>query len=571
MANEDESVVVCFNGEIYRFWELRRDLEELGHRFRSKCDTEVILRAYEQWGRGLLDRIDGMFAFGIWDARRRALLLARDRLGKKPLFWAARGGALGFSSMIRPLVACGLARPEMTLGKLREFLYFNYVIGPETIFRDVALLPAGSWLCHRGGRIERGRYWDLGESRPEEDVIDLQGEFEARLREATRVRMVSDAPLGIFLSGGVDSSVVAALAQRETQQPIRTFTIGFEEASYDERPKARRVVERLDTDHSEIPLRAADVPSAASALTASADHLLADQSMIPLAKLAKEAKREVKVVLTGDGGDELLAGYATYRALNIARTYTRFVPARLRAVLSHFRDLLPASQDKMSASQLLQRFLAATTGDLARAHASWRTIWTHPEIDALLGGRATEAQEWRTYADYLQRNASWSLLQSAVYADVKTWLVDSILAKVDRATMATGLEARSPLLDSRLMEFAFSTLLRDPRNASKAPLRHLASSLLGPDLAATPKEGFQTPFATWFAGPLRPYVQQSLAALREALPGVFDAKVMQRVEDDHASGRRNHDLKLWSLIALTEWAKLYPGICVANGPTILRG
>jgi asparagine synthase (glutamine-hydrolysing) len=564
MSNEDETVWITFNGEIYDFWKLRDELEALGHRFRSTSDTEVIVHGYEEWGLEVLDRIDGMFAFGLWDQRTRTLLLARDRLGKKPLFVARKGDTIAFSSQLRPLIASGIARPVIRPDSLREYLFLNYVVGPKTIFEDIELLPPGSWLRATEAGVETGRYWDLRTVAPDRSG-DQQGRFERMLVEATHSRMVSDAPLGIFLSGGVDSAVIAAIAQQHREQAESTFSVGFESPSYDERPKARAVADLLGTHHHEIICRAEDVPTIMPHLARSADHLLADQSMIPLAKLAAETKKYVKVVLTGDGGDELLAGYQTYDALKVAAYYVRYLPRVLRGALSQLGDRLPTRSEKMSASMIAERFFKATTGDLAQAHASWRAIWAHDEIDALLGGRWPGGNEYADYAARVELRPDWSLLRSAVHADITTWLVDSILAKVDRATMGAGLEARSPLLDSRLVEFAFATLLTDEkRNAGKRPLRRFATTLLGPEHAGEKKEGFQTPFASWFGGPLRGYVREQIVALGKRLPGVFDGDVMERVEAEHAAGTRNHGLKLWSLVALSEWAALFPELRLAE-------
>jgi asparagine synthase (glutamine-hydrolysing) len=564
MSNEDGTVQVVFNGEIYGFGKLRRELENLGHRFRSRSDTEVLVHGYEAWGRGLLERIDGMFAFAVWDARARSLLLARDRLGKKPLFVAQHDGALGFSSLLRPLVDVGLVEPSVDPRALREFLFFNYVPGPRTILHGVELLPAGSWLEFRGGRVDRGRYWDLAAVRGSRRLDDPQATFESRLVTATRERLVSDAPLGIFLSGGVDSALVAVLARREAGRPIASFSVGFEDASYDERPKARRVAECIGTQHHEVLCRPEDVPEAMAQLSASADHLLADQSMVPLALLARTARESVKVVLTGDGGDELLAGYATYRALALARPWVRLTPRVLRAGLARLGDSLPTSSGKMAPSMLLGRFLEATRDGLEAAHARWRAIRRPAEIDALVGSLGAGAPEWQIYAAGLDLGGGRSLLQRAVHADIRVWLVDSILAKVDRATMSVGLEARSPLLDARLVELCFATLLAQPANAAKRPLRRFARTLLGPELAATWKAGFQTPWSGWFAGPLRAWVRDGLTGLGERMPGVFDLSIAFAVEEEHASGTRDHGLALYGLLALAEWSKLFPGLTLAG-------
>jgi len=565
MVSDDGRVAVTFNGEIYRFWELRAELEERGHRFRSRADTEVILRGYQEWGRDLVDRIDGMFALGIWDGRSRELLLVRDRFGKKPLFWTQRGGTLAFASMLRPLVASGIVAPEISLEKLREFLFFNYVIGAESILRGIHSLPPGSLLSFRNGCAEIRRYWDLADANPEPVEEADEEEFEALVNDAVRARLVSDVPLGIFLSGGVDSSLVAALAQRECGAPLRTFTIGFDEPSYDERAAARVVAERLGTAHQELEFRADDVAELLPAITASADHLLADQSLLPLTKLAIAAKRQVKVVLTGDGGDELAAGYPTYRALPAARAYTRLVPKDARRWLGALSTRLPTSWKKMGAAALLSRFLLATRGGVDQAHASWRTVWRHEELDALLRGRGSGVVEWSSYGSGRSPREGWTPLQRALYADVSSWLADSILAKVDRATMATGLEARSPLLDSRLFAFTFHRLLPHPRHHGKAPLRRLAAGLLGSDVARRRKAGFQTPFGGWFAGPLRPLVRENLDALCDLMPGLWDQALLRELEERHASRARNYDLKLLSLLSLAEWAKLFPGLRVAPG------
>jgi len=574
MVSEDGSVAVVFNGEIYRFTELRRELEKRGHRFRSQCDTEVVLRGYQQWGSELLERIDGMFALGVWDARSRTLLLARDRLGKKPLFWAEAGASLAFSSLMRPLVRLGMVRPVVDPDALREYLFFDYLIGPRTIFADARLLPAGTALQWRAGTIRTWAYWDLaaatdtradGDARPAAQR-DADFELQRRLTDAVRARLVSDAPLGLFLSSGLDSLTVAALAVQESGRGQRTFTVGFEQTSYDERPAAARAAVRLGCEHSEVVCRAPDVPDLLPALARSADHLLADQSMIPIAKLAREARRTVKVVLTGDGGDELMAGYPTYRALMVARYYV-MLPRSLRRAAASLAARLPAGDGRMSAIEIASRFFAATTGELGQAHASWRSIWSHRDIERLLVAPLSPSPEWRRYAERVEERPDWPLVKSAIYTDVRTWLVDSILAKVDRATMAVGLEARCPLLDHRVVEHAFAHLDDTSIRRKKEPLRRIVRDVVGTDLAGARKGPFQTPLSEWFAGPLRPWVRDRIASLHESLPETFAREHIDRVEREHAERSADHGLKLWSLAALAEWCNLYPGLTIAAQPT----
>jgi asparagine synthase (glutamine-hydrolysing) len=564
MASADGSVVVVFNGEIYGFVALRAELERLGHSFTSRSDTEVILAAYAEWGRDMLAHLEGMFALGLYDRRSETLLLARDRMGKKPLFWTHAGDSLAFASLVRPLARSRLARARVSVPRLREYLFFDYTIAPATIFDDVRALEPGGWLEFRRGHVQSGRYWTLA---GDDEAVShrsaagaLQSELERRITDAVNVRLVSDAPLGIFLSSGLDSLAVAALAVRASESRRKTFTVGFAEASYDERPRAARAAAVLGTEHHETLCTPDDVPALLASITRSADHLLADQSMIPIAKLARDARAHVKVVLTGDGGDEMLAGYPTYRALALARHYVR-LPRSVRRAAAALSSYIPADPSRMSRASVAGRFFVATTGGLAEAHASWRAIWSHREIDSLLGRRSADAVEWQPYAEAFVERQNWSWLHSAVHADVATWLVDSILAKVDRSTMAVGLEARSPLLDRRVVELAFRRMLGpETYRDRKAPLRALVARLYGPELASAEKGQFQTPLSSWFAGPLRPWVREQLSALQRTLPDLFARSVIERVEHEHASRRRDHGLKLWSLVALAEWSKLYPGL-----------
>lgn len=557
LTNENQTVWVVFNGEIYGFDQLRAKLEAAGHVFSSNSDTEVIVHGYEEWGRDVLKRMNGMFALAIWDAPRNRLLLARDRLGKKPLYWCQRAGRVGFASLIRPLMLSGLVDAAISPQKLREYLYFNYTLGPDSIFHDVKQIPPAGWLEFDEDGLRMGSYWDLADT--DTQAAEKQGAtFPELLADSIRTRLVSDVPLGVFLSGGIDSALVAALATRELGHAIPVFTVGFEEATYDERPKARKVARRLGIEACETVCRPEDVIELLPRLAASADNLLADQSMVPLAKLASLASQQVKVILTGDGGDELLGGYQTYSALRVAAPYIRLTPPGIREFVARMIRRVPKASRKMEPLAILQRFLDATTGDVAKAHASWRNIWRSREIDALLPSVPSERPEWEAYAQHMRGNPDWSQDRRAVYADIRTWLVDSILAKVDRSTMAFGLEARSPLLDFHLMEHCFGELLLTRNGFDKHAIRELGSDLLGSDIAHTQKAGFQTPFAQWLRGPLNTYVEECVVVLNERLGDTIDATVIRTVVSEHQFGRYNHDYKIWGLLALAEWLRLYP-------------
>jgi asparagine synthase (glutamine-hydrolysing) len=567
IANEDGTMQVVQNGEIYNYRELRRELERVGHRFRTHGDTEVILHLYEEHGDGFAARLRGMFAVAVWDTRRRSLLLARDRFGIKPLYYRADGGELAFASELR-----AFPRGEIDLDALEAFLAFNSIPAPLTIFRGVRKLPPGHMLVWKGGTVSVERFArpapaPANEERTEEEA-ELVEELRARLRDSVRAHLVSDVPVGVLLSGGVDSSLLAALAAQETRDRVRTFSIGFEERSFDELDDARRVARRYDTDHHQLILR----PNAALLLPALADAFdepFADSSALPTYLVSQLAASEVKVALSGEGGDELFGGYYTYAADLLA---ARIAPvARLARPLV---ERLPSSDAKASFDYRAKRFVRAAHLPPLERHHGWKEIFSadaraeltgrcHSSFDPvdLLRARYAETRG----ADELAR------LQDV---DLGVYLVDDLLVKTDRASMAHSLEARVPYLDTVVSNLAFALPPRHKVRAlrKKVLLRKAAEPLLPRRIVFGKKRGFSIPAAAWLRGELVPFARETLAPDRLRRQGYFRPEAVTRLLDDHVTGREDLSRQLWGLLAFTLWHERHVERApTAPSTTVLQG
>ncbi len=557
--NEDRTVAVVCNGEIYNHRELRRGLEERGHRFATRSDTEVIVHLWEELGAGCVERLAGMFALAVADFRRRKLLLARDRVGKKPLFLADDGRRLGFASELKSLLAAGLAGPEIDPEALDLYLAYGYVPAPWTIFRGATKLPAGhlALVDERGARIER--YWDV----PTEEAQDagpaadgrLAGELERLLATAVRDRLESDVPLGAFLSGGLDSGTVVSLMTEAASGPVRTHTVGFADRATDEREDAAAVARALGADHMETEVR----PDLADVLPRIAWHLdepFADPSSVPTWYVSRETRRRVTVALSGDGGDELFAGYGEkYRMHLMEERLRSFVPAPLR------RGLFPALGRLWPRSARLPR--ALRLGGLFRnlsveAPRSYdfdrRLIPPHLE-ERLLGGRR-RFDPFAAIEPHLAR-APKEPLARALYLDLKTWLADDGLVKVDRMSMAHSLEVRCPLLDHRIIEFAarLPARLKLAGGTTKILLRQVAGRRLPADILARPKRGFAPPVSRWLREDLRDLSRDLLLAPDAFGRDLFERREVERLLDDHAARRLEAGWALWTLLMLEVWGR----------------
>jgi len=554
---------IVFNGEIYNFRELRRELEAEGAAFRSTGDTEVLLEAYRRWGPECLERLNGMFAFAVWDRRARTLFLARDRLGEKPLFYRPLpDGGVAFASELKALRACPQASGAVNPRAVRQYLALNYVLTSECIVEGVRKLPPGHFLlAAEGRRAEPVPYWDVAAAFRDKRRFRSEGEaaeaFAALLDDAVRIRMVSDVPLGAFLSGGVDSSaVVAAMCRHEPPHQVRTFSMGFAEKSYSELDEAEAVARFLGTDHH-AHVAGDDLAGRLAEIVRAADEPFADTSMIPMYALAAFTRRHVTVSLSGDGCDEIMAGYETYAADRLCHL-TRGVPRGVvRATARAFDRLWPVTFHKVSLDYKLRQFLAEHDRDVLKAHYGWRRIFTAPEAAALGGGALTAAGDAGDPLEAFRRFegevAGCHYLDRMMYVDLKTWLADDILVKVDRTTMAHSLEVRPPFLDHRLVEFAASLPvdLKMKRFQKKYLFKRSQRGRLPEATLRRPKAGFNAPVSHWLATTIGELFDRVVRG--GTLGGALDRKRVDALWEDHVERRRDNGLKLFGLVCLGLW------------------
>jgi len=547
IANEDGSCVVVQNGEIYNYPELRRELELAGHELRTRCDTEALVHLYEEHGPRFAERLRGMFAVAIWDAPRRRLVLARDRYGIKPLYYRHADGDLRFASELR-----ALPRGEIDLDALEAFLAFNSIPAPYSIFRDVRKLPAGHVLVWENGVVTLERYARPGPATIDEvrtgDEAELVEELRARLRDSVRAHLLSDVPVGVLLSGGVDSAVLAALAAQETPEPVHTFTIGFAERSFDERADARRVANRYATEHHELLVRP-DPELLLQALAEAFDEPFADSSALPTYLVSQLAAGQVKVALSGEGGDELFGGYYTYAADLVA---DRLAP--LARVARPVVEALPASTRKASLDYKAKRFVRAAHLPPLERHHGWKEIFS-PEMRAELTGRRSSFDPVDVYRARYAETTGAPELARLQDVDFGIYLVDDLLVKTDRASMAHSLEARVPFLDPLVTNLAFAlpTRLKVRGLAKKVLLRKAAEPLLPSEVVHGRKRGFSIPAAAWLRGELEPFARATLSAEALRRQGFFQPGPVTRLLEEHVAGREDWSRQLWGLLAFTLW------------------
>jgi len=561
IANEDGSCVVVQNGEIYNSPELRRELERAGHRFRSHCDTETIVHLYEEHDLDFARRLRGMFAVAIWDARRRRLVLARDRFGIKPLYYRHTQGELAFASELR-----ALPRGEIDLDALEAFLAFNSIPAPYSIFRETRKLTAGHVLVwEEDGRIAIDRYARPAPAAAEDvlaaDEAELAEELRARLRDSVRAHLLSDVPVGVLLSGGVDSAALAALAAQESGEPVHTFTIGFEQRSFDERADARRVAERYGTDHHEL-LVHPDPTLLLPALADAFDEPFADSSALPTYLVSELAARNVKVALSGEGGDELFGGYYTYAADLLA---DRLAPlARLaRPVV----ERLPTSTSKASFDYKAKRFVRAAHLPPLERHHGWKEIFS-AEARAELTGRDAAFDPVDVYRARYRETEGADELARLQDVDLGVYLADDLLVKTDRASMAHSLEARVPFLDPVVTNLALALPARHKVRglSKKVLLRKAVAPLLPREVVHGRKRGFSIPAAAWLRGELEPFARETLSADTLRRQGFFRPEAVSRLVGEHVAGVEDRSRQLWGLLAFTLWYERH----VEREPPLLR-
>ena len=558
--NEDKSIAVVLNGEIYNYRELRSLLEKRGHAFRSASDTEVLPHLYEEFGDAMVRELNGMFAFALWDTRRRRLLIARDRFGEKPLYWGVFDKTLLFASEPKVLLAHPAVRPSLNLNALRQYLSFDYVPAPLSIYEGINKLPAAHKLTVENGRVNVERYWRLSyktaEPVPSED--EAAEHLRELLADAVRMRLVSDVPLGVLLSGGVDSSTVAALAVRASSEAVKTFSISFAEASFDESAYARGVAKFLGTDHHEERLSANLAANLVSEIGAWMDEPFSDPSLVPTYLLSRFTRKHVTVALGGDGGDELFAGYQMYAGHRWAEVYKR-VPAVLRrGIVEPVIRLLPVKTKNLSFDYKALRFVTGVNYDTVVRHHVWFGSFTPEEQEQLLSPEALAASNGDIYADARAIAAECNnddLVTRMQSVDTRLYLAEDILTKVDRASMAVSLEVRAPFLDPRVAEFTASL----PSNyklrglKTKYILKKAARDMLPAFVTRRGKKGFGVPVAEWLKIKLRPLARDLLSPERVRRAGVFNPEYVARLQEEHERGVANHRKLLWTLLMFELW------------------
>ncbi len=551
MANADGSVQVVFNGEIYNYRELRRELEKLGQRFQTQSDTEVIVHGYAQWGESVFEHLDGMFGIAIWDTRSRSLLLARDRFGKKPLFYTVNRDGICFASELKSLLAVPGFDRSIDDDAVQGYVCFGYVPAPRSIFSSVKKLLPAHFLRYRDGDVSIHRYWqlefgqrhDLNENEAEEQLASL-------LDQAVSSRLVADVPFGAFLSGGLDSSVVVALMARHMNQPVRTFSIGFKEAAYNELSDARRVAEHLGTRHRELVVEP-DAVDLLQQLVWFLDEPFADSSAVPTYLVSKLAREDVSMVLTGDGGDEVFAGYDRY---------IKFLKLQQLGALKPFAALAARSAGSLMPGSLgyrLGRLGERLQQPFPDSYLSSVAVSRADIAQRLLGGRGGE--HYRSIDGLLSDLPDGDDLDRIVAIDIGSYLADDILVKLDRMAMANSLEGRAPLIDHRLVEFAVrlpaAMRVRDGRG--KHLLRQVARRWLPSDVLDKPKQGFAIPLAAWFRGPLRELASDIIGSRAFRERGLIAPAAADAYLADHLAGRADHGETLWLVLSLELWARRF--------------
>jgi asparagine synthase (glutamine-hydrolysing) len=555
----DRQVTVVFNGEIYNYRETQRELEARGHRFHTHSDTEAIVHAYEEYGAACVSHLRGMFAFAIWDASASALFIARDRAGKKPLYYTLTPeGSLLFGSELKSLLEHPEFRREIDHEALDAYLTFGYVPDPLSIFRGVHKLPPGHHLTFSRGRVKIEQYWDfqydeLVKERGEEDYLE---ELRALLDEAVRLRLVADVPLGAFLSGGVDSSAIVGLMARHMGQPVKTFSIGFHEDSYNELKYARVAARHFGTDHHEF-IVTPDICRIVDELAWHFDEPFADSSAIPTYMVSKMAREHVKVVLSGDGGDELFAGYTRYV---VDRRRSRFarLPRFLRSGM-----MQPLSR-RLPHGAWGRNYLHNVALDPIGRYLDSISVFTSLGKDALYSAELRsqlngDEQAAELFSAHLARVRSTEPLDALLYLDSKTYLPGDILTKVDRMSMAVSLEARTPLLDHKLIEFVtrIPASLKMKGLETKHIFKQAVRGLVPDEILDRPKQGFGVPIQQWINQELRDYIRDVLTEQRARERGYFKASYIDLLFEEHARARRDHSHQLWALFMLELWHRAF--------------
>lgn len=558
--NEDKAIVAMQNGELYNYRDVRRDLEKKGHRFVTQTDTEIIPHLYEEYGEAFVEHLNGMFAIALWDSQQKKLILARDRFGEKPLYYGVFDGKLLYASEPKALLAHPAVTRELDLDALREYLSFDYVPAPRSIYKGISKLPAAHLLVVQNGEVSTRRYWNLTWNKNGNIPSIERAAVELRelLSDAVKMRLVSDVPLGILLSGGIDSSTIAALAVQHATDKVKTFSIGFEEDSFDESKFARQVAHHLGTEHYEATLSVGTAADLIGEIGTWLDEPLSDGSLIPTFMLSRFVRHHVTVALGGDGGDELFAGYPMYYGHKVARAYNQ-IPSFLRTgVVASVVNRLPVSTKNLSFEYKAKRFVRSSSWDIVRRHHSWFGSFSIDEQQELLSDDVrsrTNEDIYRDARDLLQQCDATDDVERMQFLDINFYMAEDILTKVDRAAMAVSLETRAPFLDPRVGQFAASLPLNYKLHGSQGKyiLKKAIEPLLPTNILHRKKKGFGIPIADWLKGRLNPLMHDLLAEPRLRAQGLFDPKFVSTLVREHEIGVASHHKQLWTLLVFELW------------------
>ena len=554
--NEDGSLAIVFNGEIYNYRELRQKLIANGHKFQTDSDNESIIHAYEESGFECLQKLNGMFGFSIYDCKEKQLFLARDRVGIKPLYYYMDDEVFAFGSEIKPILQIGGIDRTIDVEALNLFLTFEYIPSPYSIFKKIRKIPPGHFLVYRDHSVKIHKYWDVEFNQDAKYLED--DELRDLIRDAVKLRLVSDVPLGAFLSGGIDSSTIVGLMAESMDRPVKTFSIGFEDQSYNELNYARTIAKKFETEHTEFIIQP-DAVDLVEKLVYHLDEPLGDFSIFPTYLVSKMARDYVTVVLSGDGGDELFAGYDTYIADKIAGRF-QILPKYLRnGVIKPIINLFPPQEQKKGMINKMRRFIEGIEYPEDLQHVRWMVFLSEMDRHQLFNADVSQSingeSTYEFIRSYFHQSSSSDRLNQQNFVDFKTYLVDNILVKVDRMSMATSLEARVPFLDHRVVESSFripGNLKLNGKN-SKYILKRTMKDLLPKEILHRDKQGFSIPIKNWLRDELRQLMQDVLNPDKLKQQGIFDHTFVSKLVNEHLSGSENHSHRLWALMMFELW------------------
>ena len=573
--SEDKTIIAMVNGELYNFKEVRADLEKRGHKFVTQTDVEIVPHLYQIYGDDFVDHINGMFAISLWDTKKKKLILARDRFGEKPLYYGIFDGKLIYASEPKAMLANRAVKAELDLNALRHYVSFDYVPAPMSIYKSIYKLPSAHVLTVENGEVKTRRYWNLKWSEPPASaggqfathghvskggpsVKEKSTELRELLSDAVRMRLVSDVPLGILLSGGIDSSTIAALAVRHSTETVKTFSIGFSEDSFNESRYARQVANHLGTDHYEEFLSAGKTSDLISEIGTWLDEPMSDPSLIPTFLLAKFVRRHVTVALGGDGGDELFAGYPMYYAHKVAARYAMIPKFVRNGFIEPAVRALPVSTKNLSFDFKAKRFIRASKFDSVARHHSWFGSFSQDKHSQLFSNEVLEQTTDDIYAvarELLNSTDAETEIEKMQFLDMNFYLAEDILTKVDRASMAVSLETRAPFLDPRVAQFSASLPINHKLRGKKGKfiLKMAMEGFLPDEILYRPKKGFGIPTAEWLKGRLNPLLREMLTPARLNDQGLFNADFVQQLIKEHETGAASHHKELWTLLVFQLW------------------